>query len=108
MIHFFVSYSRINFANASADELERLSAACQPATVLADGKESDCVDENIHRGKQLSANDIATNMTPEGCGFIESVKYEFLHGREVRLESQLNKLQLYGMYFYAPVHYTRC
>jgi len=85
---------------ASSDELQKLVAACQPATFGLN--KEDILDESYRKAGKLDRSDFATNIDITGSGLLDSI-HGALFGwekerREIRAE--LYKLNVYGTPLY--------
>lgn len=90
--------SRISLARnaASVEELERLVAACQPATFGFNN--ADVLDESVRKAGKLDKSDFAINLDIMASGLLEEVNTALFGWETQRREiaAELYKLNVYG------------
>ncbi|XP_055353958.1 uncharacterized protein LOC129599674 [Paramacrobiotus metropolitanus] len=87
---------QLSLHNASTDELEHLSRACDPAKF---GRNTEAVlDESYRRAGKLDVDVFATKFDAERSGLLGRIKSDLLSGEEHNrhVEAELYKLNVYG------------
>ncbi len=90
-------HSRLDFVNASEDDLKNLADACAPATFARN--QEDIHDETYRRAGVLDTAEFAIGFDPVSSGVIGSIEDLLLEGHkrsDVRLVHGLYKLNVYG------------
>ncbi|EIW52358.1 uncharacterized protein TRAVEDRAFT_96340, partial [Trametes versicolor FP-101664 SS1] len=88
---------RLDFSNASPEELQHLAETCDPATFGLGGE--DVYDETYRKAGKLDASDFMLRFTPETVGLLDVIRAELLvEGRSSAksIRAELYKLNVYG------------
>ena len=90
------STRKINLANATPEELEHLSDACQPATFGVNNK--DVYDESYRKARKMDFGNFATLLDVEAVGLLDVVRNELLEGENEfrQINAEIYKLNVYG------------
>ncbi|KAI0655697.1 hypothetical protein C8Q70DRAFT_1017236 [Cubamyces menziesii] len=97
--------SRINFSNASAEDLQKLAETCDPATFGV--KQQDVYDETYRRAGKLDKRDFAINLSLDALGILDTIRTELLieGGSGPKLmRAELYKLNVYGTQSFFKAH----
>jgi hypothetical protein len=90
-------YRYINFANATPDELEQLTQACEPASFGVN--KDDVLDETYRKAGKLDTECFAPLLDPVRTDLSKIIRGYLLEGtqstKEIKIE--LYKLNVYGM-----------
>ncbi|KAF7300610.1 Fe2OG dioxygenase domain-containing protein [Mycena chlorophos] len=88
----------LNFASATDEHLEKLAAACQPAS-FGLGKE-DVLDENYRKAGKLDCANFASSLDIASLQIIDAIRPDLLDGRDDGddkiIRPELYKLNVYG------------
>ncbi|KAI0823256.1 hypothetical protein BC628DRAFT_1340290 [Trametes gibbosa] len=89
---------RIDLANASSGELQRLAEACDPAT-FGRGQQ-DVHDETYRKAGKLDVSEFMLRFSPDSLGLLDTIRTELLleSRRDAKrlIRAQLYKLNVYG------------
>ena len=87
----------VDLASATSDEIEQLSAACDPAT-FGRGDE-DVYDETYRKAVKMDASDFAVQFDPVRAGLIEIIEKQLLSSSQegkMSINTEIYKLNVYG------------
>ena len=86
----------VDLASATADEIDQLSAACNPTT-FGRGNE-DVRDKSYRRAVKMDASNFAVQFDPVRTGLIKIIEEELLRSQksEVFISAEIYKLNVYG------------
>lgn len=93
----FLLRSRIDLANATVDELDRLAEACQPASFGINQK--DVFDESYRKAGKLDLDSLVLAFNADThTGMLDAVRSGLFPGTDDRtIQVELHKLNVYGM-----------
>lgn len=100
-------FRRLDFSNASEDDLRKLAECCDPASF---GRNHEAVfDENYRKAGKLDVEHFAAIFDPERCGLMNQLRCLLLEGHDetTGVRSELYKLNLYGMFWTTFVYAIR-
>ncbi|KAI0258970.1 hypothetical protein BC834DRAFT_974667 [Gloeopeniophorella convolvens] len=86
----------IDLANASPEELEQLSQACERATFGRD--QEDVMDESYRKARKMDPSCFSTPLIPDHTQLMDAVRGYLLEGSHAtrKIEVELYKLNVYG------------
>ncbi|KAH9919330.1 uncharacterized protein B0H18DRAFT_1106704 [Fomitopsis serialis] len=103
------SVRRLNFANASQDELKSLSASCDRATFGVN--QADVLDESYRKAGKLDSSDFSMQFNAVETGLLDVVSTELFEGKWAArpIRAELYKLNVYeeGSFFKSHVDTPR-
>ncbi|KAF9525206.1 hypothetical protein CPB83DRAFT_796716 [Crepidotus variabilis] len=89
---------RIDFANVTDTDLEKLAAACQPATFGRN--QEDVLDEGYRKAGKLDAANISVQFTPHDLGVVDVIYNHLLRSavdsKDRPINVEIYKLNVYG------------
>ena len=97
--------SCLNFSRATEEQLDKLSAACDPATFGV--KQKGVLDESYRKAGKLDTDKFASLLKVAEYGLIDTVRDELLQegaDSTKQIACELYKLNVYG----ATLHLTSC
>ena len=86
----------INFASSTPEQLDRLAAACSPATF---GRgDQDVYDESYRKALKMDATDFAVQFDPIVSSLMKIVEENLLQGEteKMSIRPEIYKLNIYG------------
>lgn len=88
----------INFANATIDELEQLSQACEPASFGVN--KEDVLDETYRKAGKMDSGYFAPLLDPIQTGLLKIICGYLLEGTQSvnNIKTELYKLNVYGIH----------
>jgi hypothetical protein len=101
---FFLSYRHVNLANATHDELEQLTQACDPAPFGLEGK--DVLDETYRKAAKMNPDRFASPLHPSQTDLIEIIRDYLLEGTQSSgyVVAELHKLNVYSTHpIFVPI-----
>ena len=92
----FSPFRRIDFANATEEDLKNLADACDPATFGRN--EEDVLDETYRKAGKLDKIHFATDFDPNYSGLMANIHDTILegHSKDTSVLCELYKLNVYG------------
>ena len=86
----------IDFSSPTPEDLDLLTAACEPAT-FGRGKE-DVYDESYRKAVKMDASDFSIQLDLAGSGLIRTIEDQLLQGEteNMHIKAELYKLNVYG------------
>ena len=94
------SFNRfVDLASATSEEIDQLSAACDPAT-FGRGKE-DVYDETYRKAVKMDASNFAVQFDPARTGLIKIIEEQLLRSqkKEMSIDAEVYKLNVYGEFW---------
>jgi len=91
------SFNRfVNLASATSEEIDQLTAACDPAT-FGRGKK-DVYDESYRKAVKMDASNFAVQFDPVRVGLIKIIEEQLLQDqeKEMSINAEIYKLNVYG------------
>jgi hypothetical protein len=81
--------------NTQAHDVEKLAAACQPATF---GRNNETVlDETYRKAGKMDITDFAIHFCPDRLGLTDQLRRAFIQADDsCRIKAELYKLNVYG------------
>ena len=92
----------IDFASATSEELDQLTAACEPAT-FGHGKE-DVYDEKYRKAGKIDASNFDTQFDPVSAGLIRTIEAQLVSTqaeKERSIRAEIYKLNVYGEFYFS-------
>ena len=86
-----------NLAHATPEELDQLTAACEPAT-FGHGKE-DVYDETYRKAWKMDASNFCVKFDPVNSGLIRTIESQLVptqEKKEMTIKAEMYKLNVYG------------
>jgi hypothetical protein len=87
-------YSRVDFSNAGAEQLNELYRACKPAEFGRN--EENILDESYRKAGKMDLISFATLFDPRDLGIHEQVSKALLTQSHATMDVELYKLNVYG------------
>jgi hypothetical protein len=104
----FLVYRHINFSDATPDELEQLTQACEPAS--SGVRQEHVLDESYHKVGKMDFGCFASTLDPIHTDLMNIIRNYLLEGipsiKKIKVE--LYKLNVYGahLFLFIPVSGT--
>jgi hypothetical protein len=92
----------IDFASTTTEDLDLLTAACDPAT-FGRGKE-DVYDESYRKAVKMDASKFSIQLDLAGAGLIQTIEDQLLQSgtENMHIKAELYKLNVYGNHICIP------
>ncbi|KAH8114724.1 hypothetical protein DFH11DRAFT_1688810 [Phellopilus nigrolimitatus] len=98
------SGSRLDFCNATDEDVKHLADTCDAATFGRN--QEDVLDESYRKAGKLDTAHFSTNIDVERSGLMNAIRYDLLEGHDGRrpIKAELYKLNVYGKDSFFKAH----